>query len=96
MLRHLERMHNMNGTNVKLTKPPINIPTMYTCECQMHPDSYYNGNRLWSHCCTPPPPPGSLPKKVETVEYDKKILEESQEVLKIYKLLQRMKQHNAK
>ena len=34
--------------------------------------------------------PDSLPKKVETIEYDKKLLEESQEVLKIYKLLQRM------
>ena len=39
---------------------------------------------------------GSLPKKVETVEYDKKLLEESQEVPKIYKLLQRMKQDNTK
>ena len=39
---------------------------------------------------------GKPAKKSETVEYDKKLLEESEEVLKIYKLLQRMKQDNAK
>ena len=39
---------------------------------------------------------GSLPKKVDPVEYDKNLLEESIEVLKIYKLLQRMKHDNSK
>ena len=96
MLRHSEKMHNMNGRAFQPTKPSISIPTMNMGECQMCPASYYNLNALWCHCCPPQPPPGGLPKKVDPVEYDKKLLEESEEVLKIYKLLQRMKQDNAK
>ena len=96
MLRHFERKHTMNGPAFQSTKPSISIPTMNMGECQMYPASYYNLNALWCHCCPPQPPPGGLPKKVDPVEYDKKLLEESEEVLKIYKLLQRMKQDNAK
>ena len=73
MLRHFEGKHNMNGTHFKLTKPSINIPTMNKGECQMHPATYYNLNELWSHCCLPLPPPGSFPKIVDPVEYDKKL-----------------------